>query len=51
MIRCPRCGQDVDELIQPIGELEDICHDCAEESGEDIPDEVLELVGLSRDDI
>ena len=51
MIRCPSCGQDVDELIQPIGELEDICHECAEESGADFPDEVLAVAGLSRDEI
>jgi uncharacterized protein (DUF983 family) len=25
---CPRCGEDVDELFQPIGELEDMCRLC-----------------------
>ncbi len=45
---CPRHGV---ELIQPIGELADVCPTCREEQDADIPNEVLAVAGLSRDEI
>lgn len=43
---CPRCGEEVDELFQPIGELEDACQRCLLEV-----QRALDKVGLDWADL
>ena len=47
---CPRCGFEVDELIQPVGELEDSCQPCSEPDEDEI-DKGLASAGLTKADL
>lgn len=47
---CQQCNKEA-ELVQPVGELQEVCRECLLENVVYISDEILAIVGLTQSDI